>query len=102
MEISAFCQAAAELGETKFCKACAKSLQAALHFPEKQHPFPPGISASAQGYCNFFEKFFDFLVTNGILMCYIYEDVFRSLFHRHAVQPRHRATDTSRPPNDKR
>ena len=69
MEISAFCQAAAELGETKFCKACAKSRKAALHFPEKQHPFPLGISASAQGYCNFFEKFFDFLVTNGILMC---------------------------------
>ena len=50
MEISAFCQAAAELGETKFCKACAKSRKAAWCSdpPEATPPLKQGRCPSGR------------------------------------------------------
>ena len=50
MEISAFCQAAAELGETKFCKACANSRKAARRSgqPEATPPLKQGRCPSGR------------------------------------------------------
>ena len=59
MEISAFCQAAAELGETKFCKACSSPRKAPQVFGQaggNSSPEAGEVPFRAEGYEDTVEK----------------------------------------------